>query len=217
MQTPHNGAIRPVGDGVARELRSSLRFLNLIPASLDAVRSRVLFGAGAWLLGAVAATAGSLLAVEQLGQGMLAQQTTELSVTAVNAKLAAESAEATTRPQASTGSSAPTPSASRTARSTRPVGRGTPGPTIGTGKVVASQDGTAFAECKPGGAYLVYWTPQNGFEADHVVQGPAAVASVTFRGSTSGVVLKVSCSGGRPVAHVSQLNWGGDDGGGHDD
>ena len=56
------------------------------------MRSRVLIGAGAWLLGAVAATAGSLYAVDQLGQGLLAQHTKQVSVAMVNAELAQDGA-----------------------------------------------------------------------------------------------------------------------------
>lgn len=168
----------------------------------------MLVGAGAWLLGAVAATAGSLLAVEQLGQGILAQQSTELSVTAVNARLAAEKGDPSTSPavgSSPSGSGTPTPGPSKTSR---PARHKKPAQTTGAGRLIPSQAGTAYAECKAAGAFLVWWTPQNGFEADHVVQGPAAVASVTFSNQTDGVVIKVSCQNGVPIAHLSMFgHW----------
>jgi hypothetical protein len=53
--------------------------------------------------------------------------------------------------------------------------------------------------CESGGAYLSYWSPQPGFEAGNVVRGPAAVASVVFESSSSGITLQVTCQGGVPV------------------
>ena len=184
-----------------------MRSLNLVRASLDGVRSRVLIGAGAWLLGAVAATAGSLFAVEQLGQGILAQPSTQLTVSKVNAELAIENAE---RP-------APSPSASASpGRAAKPAAhRQRPAPSAGAAQLLVSPDGTAVAVCQARGAYLVNWSPYNGYEADHVVRGPQSVASVTFRGSNGGIVMRVSCQAGSPVAHLSPFQ-SGDDGGGHD-
>src|SRR5260370_22842100 len=49
-----------------------------------------MLGVGAWLLGAVSATAGSLYAVDQLGKGLLEQHAGRISVAAVNAELAQE-------------------------------------------------------------------------------------------------------------------------------
>jgi hypothetical protein len=204
----------PAATMAAWKLRLSLRSLNLARATLNTVRSRVLLGAGAWLLGAVAATAGSLLAVEQLGQGILAQQSTELSVSEVNARLAAEKGDAGTAPTVRahpSQSESPTPIASKRHKTSKPVRPARPAQSAGNGRLIPSADGTAFAECRTGGAYLVYWTPQIGFAAAHVVQGPAAVASVTFRNSTDGVVMKVSCQGGAPVAHLTSFGHWHDD------
>jgi hypothetical protein len=59
-----------------------------------------------------------------------------------------------------------------------------------------------MASCESAGAYLQYWSPDQGFEADDVVRGPAAVASVVFQNTTSSIVMRVSCSAGKPVAHI---------------
>jgi hypothetical protein len=69
--------------------------------------------------------------------------------------------------------------------------------------VLTSSDGSAAAVCQPGGAYLVYWSPEPGFEIDDVVRGPAAVASVVFRNDSGGIVLRVSCRDGVPVKSLS--------------
>ena len=64
---------------------------------------RILFGIAAWLLGAASATAGSLLAVSLLGQGITGGSGPLLSQVAVNRALARESAEPTATPTASAG------------------------------------------------------------------------------------------------------------------
>jgi len=176
------------------------------------VRSRFLIGAGAWLLGAIAASAGSLYAVDQLGQDLLVQQGNQVSVAMVNSELALENSEH--RTQLPGQSPSVTPSATR---STKPRGRPSPTttPTSNPGQLLTSSDGTAVATCQQGQAYLVYVSPYNGYEADHVVRGPARVASVVFRGQSSGIVMDVSCRGGQPHARLSQLQ--GDDGSGYDD
>ena len=55
---------------------------------------RILFGVAAWLLGAATATAGSLLAVSLLGQGITGSSGQLLTQDAVNRALASEAAEA---------------------------------------------------------------------------------------------------------------------------
>ena len=55
---------------------------------------RILAGVGAWLLGAGTATAGSLLAVSLLGQGIAESPGQQLTTAAVKSALAAEAREA---------------------------------------------------------------------------------------------------------------------------
>ena len=52
------------------------------------VHTRVFLAAGAWLLGVVAATGGSLAAVSLIGQSIAAPPTQQLTVSAVNHALA---------------------------------------------------------------------------------------------------------------------------------
>lgn len=183
--------------------------------------SRLLIGASGWLLGAVTATAGSLYAVDQLGQGLIAQHSKRVSVAMVNRELAQENRE---RPAAgSTPSAHSSPSASASA-SSRPVRKAGQAPgtrshrlrTPSTTRVLNSAGGQVEAACKQGDAYLVYEIPGQGFDIHDLRPGPAAGASVAFTSSTGGVQLKVTCSStGIPVEHVSSLSWGG--GSNHDE
>jgi hypothetical protein len=186
------------------------------------VRSRILLGIGAWVLGAASATAGSLFAVDQLGQSLVAQHTKQISVAMVNAELALENADRRTpgATPASSPSAAASPSASKSHARPRPAAvqpsRQAHRLDGQSSKLLTSRGGTAAASCASGLARLLYWSPAQGFEADDVSKGPARVASVSFTDSNGGVVMRVACtSAGVPVAHVSPLGWGG--GSHHDD
>jgi hypothetical protein len=77
---------------------------------------RILVGVGAWLLGVATATAGSLLAVSLLGQGIADSPGQQLTAAAVNQALAREANQANQANQASDATPplpAPVPSASR--------------------------------------------------------------------------------------------------------
>jgi hypothetical protein len=78
---------------------------------------------------------------------------------------------------------------------------------------LTSQGGTVVAECQPPGAYLVSWSPAQGYEAGKVVRGPATAAQVTFESTANSVTMVVSCSSGVPTA-TTTVSGGGDDGGG---
>jgi hypothetical protein len=81
------------------------------------VHVRILAGVGAWLLGVGTATAGSLLAVSLLGQGIADTSGQQLTAAAVNQALAREARDASQAGRAgSQPASAPTP----TSRATRP-------------------------------------------------------------------------------------------------
>lgn len=176
------------------------------------VSSRFLAALGAWLLGTATATTGSMVAVNVLAQHLLDPQTLQLTGTTISADPDPES---------------PSPAASATPalRSTRPAAKATatptansgasqPSPNSAAGTLLVFADGSVMATCESAGAYLLYWSPDQGFEvpADDVRRGPAAVASVLFRGQTGSYVMRVTCSGGTPIAHVYQAT-DGDDGG----
>jgi len=168
----------------------------------------MLLGLAAWLIGASAATGGSLLAVSVLGQGMTPAAEEQLSVAAVNRALAKEAAERTAAaprrsvagPAALTAPSSPT--------THQPAPPPSPGTTGGT--VLSSQGGTVVASCASTRAYLVSWSPQQGFGSSGVVRGPATNAQVTFTDGQLTVTMIVSCDAGAPTATSTAVSsWGG--------
>jgi hypothetical protein len=177
-----------------------------------------LAGLGAWLLGAAAATGGSLLAVSMLGQGIAASPGQQLTAAMVNRALASEPAETAPLP-------APTPSPSvQLGGVTMPITRATPAPSHApaspqpaAGMLLSSAGGTVVAVCEQAGTYLQSWSPQQGYEASGVVRGPAGTAQVSFTSSQAKVTMLVTCPGGVPSAAVHTGNWGGGGGGGGDE
>lgn len=170
------------------------------------VHTRVLLAAGAWLLGVAAATAGSLAAVSLIGQSLATPPTQQLTVSAVNHALASGKREpepsAAAQPSKGSGrqhTAGATPAASTSASSSG-------------GTLLSSSGGSVLAGCAGSAAYLISWSPQQGYAADDVVRGPAAAARVVFLAGSAGVRLTVTCAGPAPTARVSQVQ-GDDDGG----
>jgi len=193
-------------------------------------------GVGAWLLGVGAATAGSLLAVWMLGQGIAPSTSQQLTAADVYRALATEASEASvpainspsptpsrTRPHktqppvlapvpvetVAKPSAGPAPSRSAAAPSPQPTRSVVPAPAT---TALASQGGTVVAECQLASAYLVSWSPAQGYEVGKVVRGPAVTAQVTFESFANSVTMVVSCSSGVPTATTT--GGGGGDGGG---
>jgi serine/threonine-protein kinase len=192
---------------------------------------RILIGVGAWLLGAGTATAGSLLAVSLLGQGIADSPGQQLSEAAINSALAHEAGEtsgtadrgAAGRSRADPGPvSLPLPrpsvtqapatrpaatrsAADRTVPSPSPASAQTTAPSTqaSAGTVLTSAGGTVLAQCRTQGAYLVSWSPSQGYEAGQVLRGPATTAQVTFESVAGSVTMVVSCPAGVPTATSS--------------
>jgi len=179
------------------------------------VHRRILFGVAAWLLGAATATAGSLLAISLLGQGITGDPGQLLTQDAVTRALASEAADASSPPvtapsrQLTSPSASATPAATRTSTppapnpATAPVPAAAPGAADG-GTVLTSAGGEVVASCQPAGAYLISWSPLQGYAVDDVIRGPAVTARVTFSPTAvsptaSDVTMLVSCSAGVPV------------------
>ena len=173
---------------------------------------RILFGVVAWLLGAATATAGSLLAISLLGQGITGSSGQLLTQDAVNRALGSEAAEASPSdsptataaarpsraaasppPPATTTPATPAPSPAAAAATTAP-------PQSGQGTVLTSPGGEVVAACQAADAYLISWSPLQGYEIAGVIRGPAAVTRVTFDSDTNQVTMAVSCSAGVPSA-----------------
>jgi hypothetical protein len=192
--------------------------------SLPGVSARFFVGVGAWLLGAAAATGGSLFAVSLLGQSLAPAPSQQLTVTAVNRALAGEAAEGPRSAPPATPSASPSPRPARRhpqPRRSAPAApaAATPAATApapqATSAVLTSSGGTVLASCGTGGAYLVSWSPQQGYEILSVVRGPVATAVAKFANEQRVVTMKVSCGTGSPTATTS-VHRPGDDGTGHD-
>jgi hypothetical protein len=180
------------------------------------VHRRILFGVAAWLLGAATATAGSLLAISLLGQGITGDPGQLLTQDAVTRALASEAADASPPPVTApsrqltspSGSASATPAATGTSTShaADPATAPAPGAADG-GTVLTSVGGEVVASCQPAGAYLISWSPRQGYEVDGVIRGPAVTARVTFSPVTVSptareVTMAVSCSAGVPRVRV---------------
>jgi len=181
------------------------------------VHRRILFGVTAWLLGAATATAGSLLAISLLGQGITGNSGQLLTQDAVNKALASEATEAsppgspaatatgkpamaTPSPSAAPATASAAPTAPATPTDQGPATAAAPPPATGNGTVLTSSGGEVVASCQAAGVYLISWSPLQGYEVDGVARGPAATARVTFASNVSQVTMVVSCSGGVPSA-----------------
>jgi hypothetical protein len=75
--------------------------------------------------------------------------------------------------------------------------------------LLTSEGGTLVASCAGARAYLVSWSPQQGFGSTDVVRGPAINARVTFIGGQLTVTMVVSCGAGVPTATVTAVGAGG--------
>ena len=188
------------------------------------MHSRIFLGIAAWLAGASAATGGSLLAVSMLGQGMTPGGEEQQSVTSVNRALAKEAAErATVRPRRAIAPrravslpasrvAAPPPVARHTAAPRSPAARPSASPPpsgSAGGTLLTSQGGTLVASCVGAHAYLVSWSPQQGFGSTDVIRGPATNAQVTFISGQLTVTMVVSCNAAVPAATVTAVSTGG--------
>ena len=197
----------------------------------------IFLGIAAWLLGAATATAGCLLAVSLLGNGITTGGSGQLlSQDAANRELVSEAAKSTPGMTSGPAASAapdpilasvkpsPVPSSASRPTATTPgsptagapgsAGAGpadtAPSGSAPAGTVLASSAGTVVATCQAAGAYLISWSPQQGYEEGDVFRGPAATASVQFESHGDEVTMRVSCSGGVPSATTTS-SWGGDD------
>ncbi len=174
------------------------------------MRTRTLIATGAWLLGAAAATAGSLLVVSELGEGIAAspgqQQSAAPVLNQAQASQVLPSSSPRSRSQGGTGRTGTTGGTGGT--------RGTGGTSATSGTVLTSSGGTVVARCATAGALLLSWSPQQGFQAGSVVRGPAATARVVFTATASTVTMAVSCSSGVPSAATTVTNAAVEDNGG---
>jgi hypothetical protein len=187
------------------------------------VHGRIFLAVGAWLLGASAATGGSLVAVSLLGQSLTAPPTQQLTVAAVNRALASDSKQPTAAPTPGTSrgpgqgktraTAARSPAASASPSTPSASPSAAPAAAAG-GTLLTSSGGSVLATCQSSSAYLISWSPQQGYLAEDVIRGPAPLARVTFLAGQSGVTMSVSCNASTPSANITTVR--GDDSGSGD-
>ncbi|MET7401399.1 hypothetical protein ABZS66_48755 [Dactylosporangium sp. NPDC005572] len=147
---------------------------------------RWLFAGLAWLVTAALTTAVAIGAVNSLRRGIFGPADAPRSEAEVEAELspsasAAEPAAPTSEPPAPPSSAAPSGGAPR---------------------ALPTDGGTVVAVCDAGGQVrLLSWTPRTGWEADHVVAGPAPAASLRFKARSGGgdVRARITCAGDQPT------------------
>jgi hypothetical protein len=181
-------------------------------------RSRFLVGAAAaWLLGAVMATGGSMLAVNSLAHGLLGPGPQQLTQTTVQNDLAGYHAPSSQPAATRSGTATGDEDDPETGTSHQQSGLSTikqakasrPNPGSGSSLLVSSAGGTVMTSCQSGLAYLQYWSPAQGYRAHDVFRGPALQASVGFESLNSEAEIRVTCNGSHPVAHVLNDSSGG--------
>lgn len=152
-----------------------------------------------------------MIAVNQLAQGLFSQPAQRLGSTTADFDYDGAHPDASGSPASSLASrsASPRPHAIKSAHPTP-----SPSGSSADGTLLESADGSVMAECVPAGTYLLYWSPDQGFQADDVHRGPATAASVTFRGAGNSVLMHVTCKAGTPVAHLYRPsgNYGGSGG-----
>jgi serine/threonine-protein kinase len=176
------------------------------------VHSRVFLTISAWLLGAIAATGGSLVAVALIGQSIGGPATQQLTASGINRALAADNHGSGSSPADSPSATATPARPPAKATPSAPVSGASPAAAAPTGTLLSSPGGSVVAACYPAGAYLISWSPQSGYTADDVLRGPAATAQLQFESGSQGVSMVVTCTGSVPSASVTTA--GNDDGGG---
>jgi len=179
---------------------------------MPSVRVRVTAGVGAWIVGAASATGLSLFAVSFLSPDPQSPQGATLSQDQVEQALASMTGTAgSSTPPVSPGFSGsattgPTPSGPPT--STQPKTSAPAAPAAPTHSASGPQPverrlsddaGTVVAQCQGSLAYLVTWSPAQGYQAEVAQRGPAHLATVVFTRFGSRVEFRVGCPGGIPA------------------
>jgi hypothetical protein len=133
----------------------------------------------AWLAGAAAAVTVGLVALSTVGTGLFGP-----------ADPLAQAADTHASP-------GPDPDPAP-----EPTTEPTTGPSVGQDRTLTSPGGTVVARCIGDRAYLVLWSPGQGFHTDDAFRGPATVARVSFESRTREVNIKVTCVAGEPHSSI---------------
>lgn len=162
--------------------------------SADGPRWRTALRAGAgvlaWSAGAAGAIVVGILALSLISGG-LADQTMPLAIVP-GSQSGAQDVES---------AAAPTPSASRHAKPQPSRSTARPKPTA-VERTMTFTSGAVTARCEDDLAYLVSWSPAQGYRTDDVRRGPASMAKVTFESHRAEYAVLVGCVDGTPQGTV---------------
>jgi hypothetical protein len=161
----------------------------------------------AWIVGAVIAAGVGLLALSLIGDGLSTTTGRPLTPDAVAREASAvpapptlsESSPPQVAPLASASSPGGTPS--KIPAATEPAAPPAPA-TRPTDRVLTTSGGTAIVRCTGSLAYLVSWSPNQGYGFDNVERGPGDRVRVRFRSDDNKVDLRATCVGGVPEPRI---------------
>ncbi|WP_141581792.1 hypothetical protein [Actinomadura sp. WMMA1423] len=152
---------------------------------------------------ALAAIAWAAAAVTAFGSGMAA-------ISAVGTGITEQGIKPMTSDQVAAALSVP-PQPSRNASPSAPPVPPRPSPTVTVTERVtsaitnlASEAGDIVARCHHGSAYLVSWTPRQGYSVDLSRRKPPGPVFVQFRTATRRVIMTVGCHGDLPFTSVQR-------------
>lgn len=69
---------------------------------------------------------------------------------------------------------------------------------------LTTEGGYVVARCESAQAYLVYWSPAQGYRAEDVQRGPTETASLHFTGASREIEVKITCLAGEPRLSVEE-------------
>ncbi|OLB76379.1 MAG: hypothetical protein AUI14_18975 [Actinobacteria bacterium 13_2_20CM_2_71_6] len=164
---------------------------------------RTLASLGAWTLGAGVAVGVGVLALSLIDNGLASGAGQPMSPDAAAPLPRIEaSATATTSVPADPAPADPAPASS--SASHQASAAASMSASAGPPRQLQSNGGTVIARCMSSQAYLVSWSPAQGYQVDDVRRGPARTAYATFVAGKQRVILAVRCVAGVPQ---SVPNW----------
>jgi hypothetical protein len=182
------------------------------------MQRRVAAGVGAWVIGAVSATALSLLAVSVFGRDAASSRGPVLSQEDIARALASATDAPPVAASTPVAPMAPATSPSATGGPDAPAASAPPSPSGATPtpttastvtRALPSFAGTVVVRCQGSQVYLESWSPAQGFQVAGTQRGPGRIAAVDFTGPEGQVVKRYACYGGVPVAMNSD-DWSHD-------
>ncbi len=165
------------------------------PVRVFGILRRTLASLVAWTLGASVAVGVGIIALSLIDNGLASGAGHPMSTEVP--PVASTGAATTTQsddPTADQVSPSPSVASHRSARPAAPAASATPGPP----RQFNSTGGTVLAQCTGSQAYLLSWSPAQGYRAEDVRRGPAPNVSAKFDNGPQAVVLAVHCVAGMP-------------------